>query len=251
MTDSASKLEGSRLKIERAYCHINELNACMIAFNKTEFCTFSIQEDSSTGHQIAKINALGKPPSKIPVIVGDVVHNLKAALDFIAFQATKYDRIYFPKYKNREDSISSSELRLIKEAAPDLASYIADTVQPYEGGNYRVWETATLNNLDKHRILIPTLTVTAISHVSLIDENNNHTMVERIVVAQGGELKIPSGFGIKRLKIARHGKPTADIFFGKGDVFQNQPIIPTLTQIAEAFTRIIETAESLLSGDSA
>jgi hypothetical protein len=89
----------------------------------------------------------------LQAIVGDVVHNLRTALDFIAAEIVKNEPecireiSYFPLGGTKNDLISSSRYRFIQRAAPDLASVIADIVKPYKAGGD--WRFNAINELDR------------------------------------------------------------------------------------------------------
>jgi len=243
-------LYGSRLKLNRALQHIQELDKCLKAFNETDFCKVHIEEKPDTGEQVVKVDFMAAPPPEIPAIVGDVIHNLKTALEFITFHVTHNNRIYFPKYRKPEEAASSNDLQLIKEKSPELASFIADEVQPYEGGKHRVWEATQLDNADKHRVLV---TVVGLAFVSFKDESENFSFAYNIVVKQGGSLKIPNPFaqGIKNkvLTLNGHGKPQTRIFFRDGEIFQNEDIVQTLIKIWKSFVDIVDRTEVILLKD--
>ena len=70
---------------------------------------------------------------------------------------------------------------------------------------------------------------------------------EGIVICEGGE----PGPGTKAwLHNKENGYPTVEVRFGKGEVFENEPIIPTLRQLAELVSGVIDTLEAHLKGSN-
>src|SRR5258706_4362525 len=127
---------GARLKVKRAYKHINELEICFRALVRENINATRVHEDSTPGHESDHVS-IRRPKGFSEVvspIVGDVVHNLRTALDFIAAEIVKNEPecireiSYFPLRGTKNDLISSSRYRFIQRAAPDLASVIADIV---------------------------------------------------------------------------------------------------------------------------
>jgi hypothetical protein len=93
---------------------------------------------------------------------GDVVHNLRGALDHLAYQLTKANRprttdeefrnVYFPISKDEaahKRYIGRYEKFFGKEAIK-----LIDSLKPYKGGNEALWRLHYLNNLSKHRLLL-------------------------------------------------------------------------------------------------
>ena len=131
---------------------------------------------------------------------------------------------------------------MIKEAAPDLVEIIVDKIRPYEEGNYFLWALGKIDNIDKHRLLIPTFMPTGLENVVVEDENRNIFNFGTITVQPGGTLQMIQN--AVPMKIKKYGKPIGNIFFAKGQVFENQPVIPTLLQIAQVTRDVIQTFET-------
>jgi len=75
---------GARLKIKRANKHIDELEAEIADFTKPDFCELFVEPDPTTNRQILKFHQTVPAPESIPLIVGDVFHNLRVALEHAA-----------------------------------------------------------------------------------------------------------------------------------------------------------------------
>lgn len=93
---------------------------------------------------------------------GDVIHNLRGALDHLAYQLTRAHRprttnkelqsIYFPICKNQSTYEQSRER--YKKFFGVKAVEILDALKPYKGGNEALWRLHQLNNVSKHRLLL-------------------------------------------------------------------------------------------------
>jgi hypothetical protein len=239
------QFDNSRLKIKRADRHINEIKLLLNEFLKTEFCKASAQFEPSTGRYLLKVESMAKIPPDIPLAIGDAVHCLRVAVDYIATNALPQfaDWISFPMGEKREDAIATKAYRKIKETIPDLADFIIDKAKPYKGGDFKIWEICTLDNGDKHRLLIPAVSVQALAGIDAEDENNNR-LINITVGVREGMIVFPIATAAP-LKITNYGKPTANIFFPQGALFENQPVIPTLVQLAEFMMKTINALEAL------
>jgi hypothetical protein len=56
------KFESSRLKIKRAYDHIQELEGAFEAFLKSDFCHLAIDHEPDTDTYLVKLVSVGNPP---------------------------------------------------------------------------------------------------------------------------------------------------------------------------------------------
>lgn len=104
------------------------------------------------------IESVQETPLSIALLTGDILFNLRAALDHLAFQlvlangCTPTKQTYFPisddatKYKTEAP-------RKVRGMSPAAIKAI-DEVKPYEGGNDRLWQLHRLNAIDKHRVLV-------------------------------------------------------------------------------------------------
>jgi len=99
-------------------------------------------------------------PSKVSVIFGDVVHNLRSALDDLAWQLSlacggePNRSTAFPVF----DEIPADLGAEIARRVPSASAEIVDTIrglEPYRGGKgTKVWQIHQLNIIDKHRLLV-------------------------------------------------------------------------------------------------
>jgi hypothetical protein len=108
-----------------------------------------------------------EPPLRLGGIFGDCLGNLRASLDYIAWQlATRYspkplvfgkDNIYFPLAKDAAGFSGNSRPSLAKYSIPAAALDIVESVQPYQPGYDPLGLLHRLGNEDKH--CLPLLTV--------------------------------------------------------------------------------------------
>jgi hypothetical protein len=239
---------GSRLKVERANRHIQEIKSTLDTFLKSEFCELLVEPEGNSGNGILKLYLRAEPPSEIALMVGDAVHNLRAAMDYITshYVGKGNDRITLPMGKKRDNVIKSAPYAFIKKALPDLADFIVDKIQPYEGGNFSVWETGSLDNIDKHKLLIPTFSIQGIANV-VVEGEDRSVFGPCSLLVQGTRVVSPVAFSAKA-KITNYGQPTANIFFPQGSCFENKAVIPTLLQLSQFMLKAIEAFEDFCFG---
>jgi hypothetical protein len=148
-----------RAKVERAKQNLAEM----------EFIIFSSQGYVPGMH--TKIQSNKRLPGQFPVYfipfdaltaAGDIVHNLRGALDHLAYQLTKANRprttdkefrnIYFPISK--DEAAHKKAIGGYKKFFGTEAVKLIDSLKPYKGGNEALARLHHLNNLSKHRLLL-------------------------------------------------------------------------------------------------
>lgn len=98
--------------------------------------------------------------------------------------------------------------------------------------------------MDKHRLMIPTVGITQIAGVCAHDDNHNTFTNMTLGVDAGGRLQAISTSA--RMHITNHGYPSFDVFLPKGSALEGQPLIPTLHQLAQVVSDVIQAIEKAL-----
>ena len=174
----AHHLDGCRAKLARAEELIEELTAALLAFLlQSRPYTSEGEFDAATSDWVVVFRVHEEPPSRWGVLIGDVVHNLRSALDHLAWQlvllngAEPTARTQFPIY--------SDEVAYRRERAQELIAGMRDedkaaveTFQPFrqnaaEVKPHHLAVLQELSNFDKHRVLHTTLVQTAASQFSV------------------------------------------------------------------------------------
>lgn len=162
MSSADERLASIRAKVERAKKHIGDLEREIRAFSDTNPYVISIKPDDHIPRtQVYYLVKADDPPESISAITGDVLANLRAALDHLAYQlavvnGTTDEKVlkatYFPisddatKYKAE----APGRVKGMSQAAIDAI----DARKPYKGGTDALWHLHKLNNIDKHRMVV-------------------------------------------------------------------------------------------------
>jgi hypothetical protein len=263
---------GSRLKIKRAYKHIEELETWLRDLVQSNINTAMSHKDQNPGSENDTIT-IQRPvgfSEDVALIVGDAVHNLRAALDHIAtgiigagitsgaIQSCEIETtdIYFPLRDTRETLVKTPTYALIDRVAPDLAAIICDVVMPNMAGEKKLWGLNHLDRMDKHRLLIPTLTESGHLIVGIREDQEDNPpsappgaifMLMGITAADGTVTQVARAprIGTRAyIHNQRNGYPSIEIKFGKGEAFEDNPIIPTLRELAELVGSTIDKLEA-------
>ena len=74
------------LKLDRAREHLASLDSEWRRWRDGEPYRFAHEADPDTGENVIRLEVLERPPPKFAVILGDCVHNLRSALDNLAYE---------------------------------------------------------------------------------------------------------------------------------------------------------------------
>lgn len=148
-----------RIKIERAKKHLGNLETDLVEFGDRHFGVFAAKGDPNVpGGLTSEFEMPRAYPIDMLSGAGDVIQNLRTALDHLANQLVWVGtgqepsrKIAFPIAESF-DTYEADKVRKIKGVRSDAAKFI-DDLKPYKGGNDALWRIHELNNIDKHRML--------------------------------------------------------------------------------------------------
>jgi hypothetical protein len=154
--------DGATLKIERAAKHVADLNAL---FRKNSPFSYILERNANTG-ECATFAKKNEPViDEAGLICGDVVHNLRSALDHAYWGIVSPFATIDRERRRIQFPFCESQTRLeetIKNTLGDRAGAnfeaILKRLRPHgeAGGNELLYLIHELNIIDKHRLLIPT-----------------------------------------------------------------------------------------------
>ncbi|WP_315701134.1 MULTISPECIES: hypothetical protein [unclassified Bradyrhizobium] len=162
------------IKIDRANKHLNDLIKAMEAFQHRYTQDFVADEESEPTIKIYRVRILEDIPANLSGYIGDVVHNLRSALDCLAVALIKRvdptvgDDVlrdtYFPIAWDESGLSNERRTRFFNRVGAPVEKLIR-RVQPYRGGKGHVlWQLEHLDITDKHRQIIPGLL--NVSHIT-------------------------------------------------------------------------------------
>ncbi len=172
--DHPAKFKTSHLKVDRAKRHLDELSSEVDRYLSsapvklvweqmpwTERYRATIAPESTVRGLV--IHVLCSVPEPLAPIAGDVVHNLRSALDIMmcelvidADQSVFSKSVNFPFWElpsKKDEAVRKSKARCAGQKVIDLIN----AWEPFQGGSSRLYALSQLDNMDKHRTLIPTM----------------------------------------------------------------------------------------------
>jgi hypothetical protein len=255
MTTPNDQFRDARLKIERAKHHIADLHSKVQILSVGSFHVLTVENNPQTGNDVLKIEIVqfSSSASEFALIIGDALHNLESALDHaineVVFRPLKSydDHTKFPFKSTRDKLVSSINGALIHRASVAVCNFIVDTVKPYDGGNSALLALNDLNNVDKHRLLLPVVHINVINGIRI--KNGGHEEVFDQVIS-GGRRFVSHDLPGRDFKVTNKGTASILVLFDKGTVWEGKPILPTLSQVAEMVTGLVAGIEEVFFAES-
>lgn len=160
-------LDGCNAKVERAREHHRALMEDVLDWLRET--PYALDQEFLADSSELVFRLRGEPPSpplRWSTVIGDVVHNLRSALDHLAWQLVLLDggqptlQTQFPIYES-EDAFRRNAERRLPGVTPERVSAV-EALQPYRRSPDNPAEDhlaaiQLLSNTDKHRVLTTTV----------------------------------------------------------------------------------------------
>jgi hypothetical protein len=232
--------------------------------------------DPETRQPIYETVNVRETPITIAVITGDVVQNLRSALDHLAYhlvwvgigrQPTGREArdISFPIIDTESPTeYETARERKVMGMRKDAIEAI-DALKPYKGGDDLLWPLHKLNNIDKHRMLITVGSAYRSANLTpLIERNINiealwptddnpvfpdlpdlfyRVVDRRFPLKAGYEL----WRGAPDEQVNQKMKFIFEVAFGESGIIEGKPLLETLQQMTELVDNIIAGFKPLLA----
>lgn len=147
------------LKLSQATKHLNALERDVTAFLCLNPFSDVREEEAATGDEVYRVRISQEIPERWSADVGDVLHNLRSALDHLACELVKANGQ--PVTKETAFPISDDAVRFrnhlprVLAGAGQAAFTAVENARPYKGGNEDLWRLHQLDIIDKHRTIVP------------------------------------------------------------------------------------------------
>ena len=224
-------LPNATIKLARARKHYAELETVMTAFAGGVRFDTRVVNIAGQPHQ-AFLNFHIPPPSEnFGGIIGDVIHNLRSALDLLACDLVRakegaqanVENVHFPFCKSADDLEYMIKKREFDRAG-DHAIALLREMKPYHNGNAALRVLHDLDIRDKHQSLISAETNIASPVLSRWDDD-----------------------GTPNLSIVGDAAKASDIrlTFAKDCPLAGNEVLPSLKSLVELTAGVIEAFSTL------
>jgi hypothetical protein len=227
--------------------HIEKLRITIADFGKVDPCIIRKEIDPKTGDVTYYVVSVPPIPGEVPLIMGDVLHNLRCALDYVACglvgPACVTSKTKFPIRRDPKDW-EVSGLRMVDGASQEAIEALR-RIRPYEGGNSLLYVLHTLNNIDKHRLLLTTTLKNIARTTREREQVVGNLLDEKRPIVTGDDFpKVPLHAGQKLLTVpASEVKEDVgfllDVAFTESEPAKRMPVVITLELVGVAVGKTI------------
>jgi hypothetical protein len=240
----SAPFHGAKLKVKRADKHIRELLSVLNSFGKKGGYRTWSQDDPKTGEGMIGFTMTEKVSDDLSVMVGDVVHNLRASLDLMIyammklFGQTPNDYTRFPFRKTRKEVKAAIKGGTIKGFPAAIKTLIV-TVKPYKGRNNPLYTLHTLDIVDKHHNLVATRVFAGLT-VKTVGEAGTRYYVNFSPEASTEEsiIRVPQDE-----QIEGYHQPMLHVSFDRVQGLKTKSVLPTLLRLSRYVTEVINVFE--------
>jgi hypothetical protein len=244
-----------RAKLDWARKHLDRLESEIQIFVDSEPYTPTFEKQEQVGRWISRIRVNRTIPSEWSLIVGDVLHNLRSALDNVVYALitnesgtpAKPAQIQFPIFGDSADFKAKREKYLAGMNPKAVA--IIEGLQPFNRLD-RKWHSQLtilnyLSNIDKHRHIIVTTMAGALTNVTvdafrLVPELTN-VITRKVPIVDGAVLAtiytpVAEGFPAK---VTMRGDFPVDVQFGGVGLAQGASVHAVLKGIHDHIRDVV------------
>lgn len=147
------------LKIDQAKRHLKNLEIEVRSYLSRNPIVVVSDEEPSSGDVVYTLRIMEKVPEHWGAIIGDVIHNLRSALDHLACelvvangQAVTRNTV-FPI----SEDVHKFRAHALKalNGVSKIAYSTVERLKPYKWGNLDLWQIHKLDIIDRHRMIVP------------------------------------------------------------------------------------------------
>jgi hypothetical protein len=255
-----TNFDSAWLKLDRTKQHIDNLEAEIAAYLRTNPYPVVTEDDPQRGKRIAKVGDEVAPiPSIIPLILGDAVHAIRSSLDHFAYAANAnppdVTRVAFPIWSRDDVPTLEKFQAMAKGQMPTASQQLLQAVcalQSYRGGNgEHLWLINRLDVIDKHRLLVTAIGsyeavgFDAAARLRGLADWTKHLPVTMLYLRPAVRYPLEPGtelFIADPASFEKHEKLqfAFNVAFGEPQVVEGQPVVPTLRGLLDEVKGLLE-----------
>lgn len=239
---SVGRIQAIDAKIERADKHISDLGQAIADFlaskpYKVGAKNHPILSDATTFF-VEKARPI---PPCIPIIAGDAIHNLRSALDHLAWQLveasgnTPGSWTGFPIYDPSKFTTDKGESKFFEGKVKGMRPQIVNAIrgqQSYKGGNDQLWAIHDLDIVDKHHLSI---TMGFTSQYFRVQDTFDIPMRGWLLMKEGEDLVTIT----HKVKPEEQIEFAFDVILGEVGIFQGKSLVVSLSTMSDVAKNLV------------
>lgn len=242
-------LPDAKAKLDRAKAQIDELESTIRSLNIGDNKPYAVREycEINTQDWIYEVKVRRDLDPRIPCIIGDVLNNLRSALDYLIWKladGSVNDVLYFPIAEDRVRF--QTKLKKLEKRVSDDGLKLLCAAEPYKGGKgHRLWQLHQLNRREKHRLLVAagaghlsTSIDVATPLKALGSVSSKYPQDLWVLPAARPKFPLVDGTVLLRLRPAAWSRDIGTdpkfafyIALNEPQIIEPEPIVPTLTSL--------------------
>lgn len=251
-----SRFRGPLLKIERASHHMSELDRIFHQF-VDEGGTHELLDIAESDDYSMIFPRIKKPfPDHVATIVGDAIHNLRAALDHLYVILVELNGKAAGDYTKFPISDVNYVKSQLTDKNPNPSNVVMDCIlneiRPFEipDGDGIIFGLHKLDIADKHKILIPVVGAVNIVDMTLRRPDGGIGIRFQNVTFhdQFGHLPPeirPLPLLVEGMKAEQTKPPELKMLFGEGQPFAGEGVIETLQKMSDVVEHTVHRLAEL------
>lgn len=235
-----SRLVLIRVKIERAKKHLMDLERELRKWRRFHNKALRAKSNFELPKEVRPVLPLSLSFEAV-AMAGDVVQNLRSALDHLAYQLVLINGkkptrdTAFPIHEDVA-AYERNKARKVKGMRPGAIKAI-DRIKPYGGGDSFLWKLHELNNIDKHRTLF-TVGADVVFHAEWIGTLSNTFLMKA---------SDPDFAGIFARKVEQDVKLEISKALTQSKVVEGDSLLPSLHQLVNVVENLVLSFRPLLN----
>jgi hypothetical protein len=183
-----------RLKQRQADTHLRRFADECAKYVRDANVGFAYETDPAAGTVTVRLQADAEPPSSLGATIGDVLHNLRSALDAVAWDACKRAGVLTPKQEKRVYfPLDTDPAKWTETAADKLPNLTASHVEVFEQLQPWYWD----EQARKHGVeVVSTAERHALARLNRLAKDDRHR-VPHPVLARAGDTWLGTPEGVK------------------------------------------------------
>jgi len=240
--------DSAKQKVERANHHMADIEGQFAAFIASKPHTFVVEHDDNTGILRIRIEFRKQLPSTFALIIGDAIHNLRCALDHVAWEladlggGAKNNRTKFVISGNDGADFEGS-----CQAIETPSQWVKDVIKATEafpsGKGHDLFELNRFDNADKHHAITPILRGTTHPPFTVTAKGVAYRLEGNVFLTGADEF----GLGVfppgTTVELHNNNQCAPGIFFKKANG-RFEPVNPMLWGLRDAVMQAITSIEA-------
>lgn len=231
-------------KVKRANRHIHDMEEVCASINADGFRIFATDEADGVNVGMSFEPVLRAIPI-LCMMAGDAVHNLRTALDHLAYQIVSAAQkppnyLYFPIADTLASLEANKSFQLLSQIAPQIATVIQKEIKPYGEDNMFV-KLNKLDRVDKHRFLLVHSVSGAADIFASLDDNSVPEGIDAFILIAGNPTRTPKTGSKAAIHNENFRHRGFQILFDKGLPLEHEEVIRSLKSLSTLVGGAIQT----------